>query len=359
MKIALDARPLTHELSGIGRYTAEILKRIAPQCTLELLSDEPLKTKIEPAHTHRIQRYSLPYSLSKLVWQQQQVPCAIRQIQADLFWSPRHHLPLFGCKKIPMILTIHDLVYRKMPETMKRSNWALEKLLLAASVKRADHVIAVSQATKQALIEELKTPENKITVIHSGYFSAQHADLPKREKPYILFLGTLEPRKNIERLIDAYLSLPQNLQDSHDLVLAGGLGWRSESLISKINAHPTKIHAIGFINDAEAATLLRHATCFAFPSLYEGFGLPILEAMNLDCPVLTSTDPACMEVSGNAALHVDPLSIESIAHGLQSLLESTTLRQELIQKGKVNLQRFSWDMSAQKHLEIFQNALCS
>ena len=354
MNIALDARPLSHSLSGIGRYTAEILKRIAPQCNLQLLTDEPLRTKISPACEQLIKRHSLPYSLSKLLWQQQQIPQALKKEMPDVFWSPRHHLPLFGCKKIPMVLTIHDLVYRKMPETMKRSNWAMEKLLLSASTRRADHIIAVSHATKQSLIEELKVPEHKISVIHSGYAEPVSIDFPMRAKPYILFLGTLEPRKNIERLIDAYLTLPHDLQAKYDLVLAGGLGWKSETLQAKIAAHSHNIDALGFVDDATAAGLMKQARCFAFPSLYEGFGLPILEAMCLDCPVLTSTDPACMEVSGDAALHIDPLSVGSTAQGLQKILEDGVLRETLIHKGRNNLQRFSWDVAAEQHLAVFQ-----
>jgi glycosyltransferase involved in cell wall biosynthesis len=357
MKLTLDARPLSHSLSGIGRYTTEILKRIAPQCNLQMLTDEPLKTKIRPAGEKLIQRHKLPYSLSKLLWQQQQIPQALKKEMPDVFWSPRHHLPLFGCKKIPMVLTIHDLVYRKMPETMKRSNWAMEKLLLAASTRRANHIIAVSHATKQSLIEELNVPEHKISVIHSAYVEPARVDLPQRAKPYILFLGTLEPRKNIERLIDAYLALPLYLQEKYDLVLAGNLGWKSEKLQAKIAAHANKIDTIGFVEDAVAVGLLSQARCFAFPSLYEGFGLPLLEAMRFDCPVLTSTDPACMEVSGDAALHIDPLSVDSIAQGLQKILEDDLLCETLIQNGRANLQRFSWDISADQHLKVFKDIM--
>ena len=110
---------------------------------------------------------------------------------------------------------------------------------------------------------------------------------------------------------------------------------------------------LGYVNDAQIYNLYKQATLFAFPSLYEGFGLPILEAMSLGCPVLTSTDPACVEVSGNAAIQADPLSIEAIAEGLQSLLKQIPLRQNLIQKGYENIKRFSWDRSAQEHLQVF------
>ncbi len=354
INLAIDARPLSLQPTGIGRYTEEILSRLQTQVDCSLFSDKNIITQLKNVRLYPFSGAHIPRRLKKSVlWQQLLLPKTLRQSRCDLFWSPRHHLPLLGCKKVPMVLTIHDLVYRKMPETMKRSNWILEKLLLAASVKRADHVIAISQATRQSLIEELKTPEHKISVIHSGYFQIPAVSAQARAKPYILFLGTLEPRKNIERLVDAYLGLPQYLQDEYDLVLAGGRGWKSETLFSKIATSP-HINALGFVNDIEAATLLRNATCFAFPSLYEGFGLPILEAMAAGTPVLTSNDPACVEVSGDAALHVDSLSVESISHHLQTLLEDAHLRQSLVQKGFENIKRFSWDTAAAAHLKVFQ-----
>lgn len=362
MKIAVDARPLSNPLSGIGRYTSQILKYLH-FLQADLLSDTAFRTQInsDTFFYREIRRYPVPYSLGKLLWQQMQLPYFISRQEPDLFWSPRHHLPLAGCKKIPMILTIHDLVYRKYPKTMKRSNWALEKLLLAASVKRASHIIAVSEATKNDLISGLHTPPEKITVIHSSYFMPENQidiDLISLgiHKPYILFLGTLEPRKNIERLVDAYLALPENIRHHYQLVLAGGAGWHSNVLRAKIAHVQTNQNIIltGYVNDAAAHTLLKNATCFAFPSLYEGFGLPILEAMHAGCPVLTSQDPACMEVSGGAALCIDPLSLNSITEGLQKILEDSNLRIILRNKGFENIKRFSWQRAAEQHLEVFK-----
>ena len=366
MKLAIDARPLSPKPTGIGRYTEQILLRIEAEADCQLFSDKDIVTQLHKAQLHPCAGLNIPKFLKRwLIWQQLLLPDVLKKANSDLFWSPRQQLPLLGCKKLPMILTIHDLVYHKMPETMRYSNYILEKLLLEKSLQRADHIIAISNATKQILIEDLHIPETKITLIHSGYVTLPAQTLLNLAtygitKPFILFLSTLEPRKNVDRLISAYLDLPADLQNQYQLVLAGNAGWKSEAIFKRIETLPKdKIVYLGYVNDALIYNLFKQATLFAFPSLYEGFGLPILEAMSLDCPVLTSTDPACVEVSGNAALHVDPLSIIEIQQGLKTLLENASFRKELIQKGKENIKRFSWDTSAQKHLALFKEVLIS
>lgn len=340
MKLAIDARPLAHPKSGIGRYTKEIIDHLPKEVLLQLYSDQESGQK-------------------SILWQQFALPKLLQHNHPNLFWSPRHHLPLRGCNNIPMVLTIHDLVYRKAPKTMRFSRFLIEKFLLAKSVKHADHIIAVSEATKKDLISELKVSAEKITVIHSGYIKPvleNRAHFPNLNKPYILFLGTLEPRKNLERLLAAYLQLPQALQETYDLVLAGGPGWKSKSLLHKIHSLPN-VHYLGPVSDVEIFSLFKNAACFAFPSLYEGFGLPILEAMSMGTPVLTSNDPACREVAGDAAVFVDPLSVEHIRVGLKTLLEDKILQTDLRERGFKNMQRFSWDKAAKEHLKVFQQVL--
>lgn len=364
MKIAVDARPLSPKPTGIGRYTEEILLHLENEIHCTLYSDKDILTHLKKAELHPSSGTTMPkYFKKSILWQQYLLPKMLKQSSFDLFWSPRHHLPLIGCNKIPMVLTIHDLVYRKHPETMKKTNWLLEKLLLAASVKRADHIITISHAIKQDLISELKTPAEKVTVIHSGYFKPQsEAQIELKtlgiHKPYILFLGTIEPRKNIERLLEAYLTLPQSLQNSYQLVLAGGGGWKNKKLLAKINSlSKDKVNYLGYVNNTEIYTLFKNATCFAFPSIYEGFGLPLLEAMSLGCPALTSQDPACMEISNDAAIHVNAFSIESINQGLEKILSNTKLREELRTKGFKNIKRFSWEKAAQAHVGIFKKVI--
>ncbi len=361
MKIAVDARPLSPRPTGIGRYTEQILLHLQDRVKWELLSDKAIFTQLKTAHCHPFCGLGIPRFFKRwLIWQQGLLPAVIRQTQADLFWSPRQQLPLFGASNVPMVLTIHDLVSHKMPETMRYSNYLLEKLLLEKSLRRANHIIAVSESTQKTLVETFAIPEKKITVIHHGY-TALPAQAPIDlqplgiTRPFILFLSTLEPRKNVDRLLSAYLALSPNLRDQYQLVLAGGVGWKSEPLLQRIQSlKDSGVVSLGYVNDALIYNLLKQATVFAFPSLYEGFGLPILEAMSMNCPVLTSTDPACVEVSGEAALHVDPLSVDALSNGLQKLLENPSLRQDLIQKGQQNLHRFAWQRSAEAHLAVFK-----
>jgi glycosyltransferase involved in cell wall biosynthesis len=349
MKIAIDARPLLQPVSGIGRYLSELLSRFPQYSDVEC----------ELLHEQSLPR-ALPGEASgKLLWQQWQLKSWLEVHTPDLFWSPRHHLPLIGCRKIPMILTIHDLVYRRHPHTMKKANWAMEKLLFAASVKRADHIITVSHATAEALQEDLHTPAAKISVIHSGYsitgtYPSVDLSVLGIVKPIILFVSSMEPRKNPARLLEAYLSLPAAVQAEYQLVFVGSAGWKSAAVLEKIRHQPaSSVLYLGHVDDACLNALFKAATCFAFPSLYEGFGLPILEAMSKGVPVLTSTDPACMEVAGNAALIVDPLSTEAIQAGLCTLLENAPLREDLRTKAYLNLKRFSWDDAARAHVDVF------
>lgn len=363
LKIAVDARPLNQTPTGIGRYTEEILSHLQNEMHIALYSNNQIVTRLQSAEIHnpKITFWS-KFLRNAILWQQFFLPQQLKKARVSLFWSPRHHLPLFGCKNIPMVLTIHDLVYRKHPETMKFSGYLLERLLLPASAKRAAHIITDSEASKKDLINELNIPTEKISVIHLGYHIPAKLkndfDLSAIgiDKPYVLFLGSIEPRKNAERLVEAYLNLPKSLQNSHQLILAGGKGWKSEALLKKIK-HLHNVRHLGYLKDNEVFALLQNATCFAFPSIYEGFGLPILEAMSMGTPVLTSQDPACVEVSGNAALLVDPFSTQSISEGLQEILENKSLREDLRSKGFENIKRFSWDEAATKHLAVFEQVI--
>lgn len=356
MKLGVDARPLSLHPTGIGRYTYEILSRLKNESLL-LYSDRPIHATAFPNAT-------VPFNphfplIKSVVWQQMFLPRQLKKTSPQLFWSPRHHLPLYGCNKTPKVVSIHDLVYLKFPHTMPQSRHLVEKLLLPASVKKAEHIITVSEASKQDLIQLLNIAQKKITVIHSGFSPLQAQDpshIRVIERPYIFFLGTLEPRKNIARLIQAYLALPSSFQKEYLLVLAGGRGWIDQTLFNTIKALEAKgkVRYLAYVETTQIDSLMQHAACFAFPSLYEGFGLPLLEAMRAGTPVLTSTDPACMEVSGSAALHADPYSVESITSALQAILENKMLRNTLVQKGYDNLKRFSWDRASLQHLKIFK-----
>lgn len=362
-KIGINALPLIYPITGIGRYTFEIIKQLSsyPEVELYLYTCCPLKVDVSALKNVRL--CLDPSSMNKKLWQQLKLGALIQRDQLHLFWSPRHHLPFFT-GTIPCVVTIHDLVYRKFPGTMRLLNLLSEKLLLHYSVKKAKQVITVSQATQKDLMAELAVPKKKISVIHSGYFEPPAHTLINLNslgitKPFVLFLGTLEPRKNIARLIDAFLALPLSLKKQYQLVLAGGIGWKSQEIQTRLNDPSTQgtLLYVGYVNDHEAYSLFKQAALFAFPSLYEGFGLPLLEAMNAETPILTSTDPACQEIAGDAAVCVNPYDIPGMSSALQEMLEHPELRARLTQKGRSRLQKFSWQASAQAHFEVFKKVL--
>src|SRR5581483_3970742 len=214
------------------------------------------------------------------------------------------------------------------------------------SVRRADHVLADSQATKEDLIALYGVQPDKVTVLLSGVhprfqpvrdpalLASVRARYGIGDAPFVLSVGTVQPRKNYERLMQALAALPATLRDIH-LVIAGGRGWLQGPIHAAVDALGLqgRVHFIGFADDADLPALYSAAKCFAFPSLYEGFGLPVLESMACGTPVVTSNVSSLVEVAGDATLLVDPLSVEQITEALTRLLSDSTLRTTLIERG--------------------------
>jgi glycosyltransferase involved in cell wall biosynthesis len=238
------------------------------------------------------------------------------------------------------------------------------------SVQRADHILADSQATKDDLIELYGLRPGKISVLLSGvdmHFSPVSLvsvlmTMRKKygigERPYILSVGTVQPRKNYVRLIQVLAHLRTQGYDI-SLVISGGHGWLEDPIYETIRVTNMQdfVHMIGFADDEDLPALYSGAECLAFPSLYEGFGLPVLEAMACHTPVLTSNISSLPEVAGDAALMVDPTDHKAIAHGLQKLLDDRTLRENLIKKGVERARQFTWERSARELRAIYTGLL--
>lgn len=367
LHIGVDARPLSMPLTGIGQYTFQLLKiltQLGHRWTL--YSHKPLLVSFTNQENIQYRTGDKNSCMMGAVWSQTMLPYLISQDQLDVFWSPRHHLPLLGNKKLPMVLTIHDIVYKLFSETVKRGNYFLESQLLPRSVKRANQIITVSETSKQDLITHLHTPAEKIKVIYPGLTEQAESALARTslvsigiEKPYILFLGTLEPRKNLSRLIEAYAQLPENLRNQYQLVLAGGHGWGDEDLpglVTKLQL-TGKVIMPGFISEQVRCTLLTHASLFTMPSLYEGFGSPVIEAMAAGIPVLTSSKGATAEVAQDAGILVDPYDTDQIKSGIEHLFSDDILRQQLIQQGIKRAKNFTWQSTAEKTLAIITKSI--
>nr|PZN53866.1 MAG: glycosyltransferase family 1 protein [Chloroflexota bacterium] len=264
------------------------------------------------------------------------------------------------------LLTVHDLSFVRVPETASPRLKAYLDVVVPRSVHRADHILADSQATKDDLVALYNTPPGKITVLLSGVDARfRREESPKRieavrakydlgQTPYLFSIGTVQPRKNYQRLIVALAALRG---EGHDiqLVIAGGKGWLDDPIYEamRVMAMEPYVRLIGFADDADLPALYSGALCFAFPSLYEGFGLPVLEAMACGTPVMTSNVSSLPEVAGDAALLVDPTDQEAITGALRRLIGDETLRQTLIARGYEQAARFSWTRAARELKNIY------
>lgn len=357
-RIGVDARPLTVSLSGIGRYTYEVLRRMADSGhQIYLYSERSIPEAHLPAGDFICRHGNIQRGFLASLFAQWQFPRWARTDSLDLFWSPRHHLPLL-LSAIPQVLTVHDMVWHRAPETMRKAGRLLDACLMPPSVRRAKTVIADSQATADDLNDVLGVPAGKMRVIHlASDLSGQHCG--EATPPYILFVGTLEPRKNLPRLLRAYAKLKQSDGIEHRLVLVGQAGWMRDDLHAMLAALAISddVTVTGFIDDGALIELYSQASMLAMPSLYEGFGLPLVEAMNFGVPLLTSNVASMPEVAADAAVLVDPVSEQSIYLGMRDVLLDNVRWQQLASAAQQRGAQFSWDAAAQQTLRVFDEVL--
>jgi len=277
----------------------------------------------------------------------------------DLLFVPAHVIPLIHPRSV---VTVHDLGYIYHPQAHRAFDRLYLDLSTRFNVSVASQVIADSEATKNDLIQRYRVPEERITVVYPGC-NLEPVDngwervreryrLPDR---YILHLGTLHPRKNILRLLEAFASLARDYPNLH-LVLAGKRGWLYEEIINKAEGLGGRVHFPGYIAPEDLPLLLRRAHLFILPSLYEGFGFPILEAMAAGTPVVCSNASALPEVAGDAALLFDPHDVEAMGETTRRVLEDEALRAELVERGLERAKIFSWERCARETLRVLEKA---
>ncbi|MBU1131397.1 glycosyltransferase family 4 protein [Patescibacteria group bacterium] len=371
MVIGIDIRTFViSQLTGIGIYTWEILNHLFKENTgtqYKLFYNQGFGRQIKQVqefknypnvslHYHRWPNKFLNFSLKYF-----KGPCLDELLGGtDIFWFPNLNFWQVSHKS-KTIITIHDLSFIRLPWAYSpKMRWWHKLIDLSEKLKSADKIIAVSANTKNDLIELYKLPQDKIEVIYSAVSAEPKANnlisikqkynLPNK---FILFLGTLEPRKNVEGIIQAFKSLNQI---DVDLVIAGGQGWLYKRIYQKANQSKLKnrIHFIGYIKPDDRFAFYKMAQALVWPSFYEGFGFPPLEAMSCGCPVITSANSSLPEVVGNAALLVDPYNINEISLAINQILTSSQLRQNLINKGYEQVKKFDWQTSAKKMAEVFR-----
>jgi alpha-1,3-rhamnosyl/mannosyltransferase len=259
-------------------------------------------------------------------------------------------------RRMKLTATIHDLTCWLMPEFHTEANIRADKTFADRILRRADGLIAVSENTRQDAIRLLGIAPDRIETIHSGvdqrYFDAQPSAIAHgRKRPYVLFVGAIEPRKNLDTLLNAWSSLSRDLREAFELVIAGPEGWGAEKTLARIQQEVTWL---GYVPEADLPSLVAGATAFVYPSLYEGFGFPVAQAMAAGVAVVTSNNSSLREIAGDAALLIDPKSASEIANALTRVLESESLRQDLGARGRMQAGQFRWETCAARSLEFFR-----
>jgi glycosyltransferase involved in cell wall biosynthesis len=279
----------------------------------------------------------------------------------DVFHATGFSLPPPG--PVPLVLTVHDVTFLTHPHWHTRANRIRASAAVLNAVSRGATVIAVSEYTRGQVEEHLGVPRERIEVIHEApdpvFASAGRQRIGRRAgRPYVLAVGSLEPRKNLVGLLEGMMLLPAALRRSFELLVVGPSGWRNQAIRESLRRarRRFKVRVLGYLSTAELMELYREATLFAYPSLIEGFGLPVLEAMACGAPVLASKRSSLPEVAGDAALLVDPEDPTAIAEGLERLLDDPQLRAEFIERGFDNLRRFSWDRCARETVAVYRRA---
>ncbi len=258
---------------------------------------------------------------------------------------------------LALTATLHDLTVWRMPHLHTSGNIAADKRYADHILRQASGLIAVSEHTRRDAIELLGLHPDRITTIHNGVAEAyfEPGEAVVRAKPYILHLGTIEPRKNIDTLLDAWLQLPRDLRDTHELVIAGPAGWASAPTIARLKTHPPGVTWLGYVPESALPGLIRGALALVYPSLYEGFGLPLAQAMACGTAAVTSNVSALPEVAGDAALLVEPQSASAIRNAMTRLIEDAELRRRLGEQGRTRAAlHFRWPINARKSIAFFE-----
>lgn len=365
MRIGIDARPLSYRLTGIGMYLKHLLDALQPASgghDVYLISNTHIDYDPANPRWHKVEG-RVSRKLTSTAWMQGCAPIIAMHLGLDLFWSPRHHLPLGLPPGIRTVVTIHDVVHRRYPQTMGLANLLVERLLMRVSLMRAQAVITDARSTQHDLQRWYHLPQDKLHCIHPGVplfakSSSAGSSLPNLPLKYLLFVGTLDPRKNFDRLFEAFGHLDPARRNLH-LVLVGARGWKNRAFLQRLEDSSLRpfVRVTGYLTRAQLAELYRHALCLVFPSLYEGFGFPILEAMALGTPVITSTVSCMPEVAGDAALLVDPRSPQAITAAMQRVITDGALRARLIAAGRRRVVQFSWQRCVQDTLRVMEKVM--
>lgn len=338
MKLIFDARVLSHKTyTGVENYTKNILQNITAR--LDVNSATPKTDNKYLAHlwTHFI----LPFKCG------------------DILFCPANIAPLFVPRSKKLVVTVHDVAFLSYPDSFSSLFRSYYQWLVPKVIHRADKIITISQASKKEILRYYPFAKNKIEVISLGLDNNFHLLPNIEQKNQILYVGSLNTRKNFTSVIQAFDQLPY---EQYQLVIVGNfssnfhLDKKTQDLLEKSKRNPN-IEFKSHISDNELTLLYNESKLFLFPSFYEGFGLPPLEAMACGTPVITSNLSSMPEVCGDAAIYIDPHSVEDISQKIQTILSNEALQQKLINKGLEHIKQFTWEKATDEHIKVFKEVL--
>lgn len=355
---------------GIGVYTSMLLQglRLLNQQIIPIMHKT---SSCQDAFTHMQPYYfKLPFAVSGLAATFFNVAtpgqARLRKF-IDVYHCTDYHQPLL--RHVPVVTTLHDAVFLQNPAWCRGRLRKLKNHVMRRAAERAEQVICVSHAAKHDVMQAFALAEDKISVIYHGVddFWSRPVTSAYREMVlrnfaikanYILYTGTIQPRKNVLRLLQAYQLLPQELRRLHQLVVVGKSGWDEPALqaLQKMSA-TGEVKWLGYVTHAQLRCLYQASRVFVLPSLYEGFGLPILEAFASKTPVITAHNSALKEISADAAVLIDPYDVSSLCKAMERVLTNAQLREELVTRGEMRAQQFSWKTCVAETLKVYQRVL--
>jgi glycosyltransferase involved in cell wall biosynthesis len=376
MRIAIDYSAAVNQRAGVGRLVRNqvlALAEVDPDNEYRLVYARPNQgthPQFPPARNFARQEVGLRERWLTIMWHRAKLPVPADWLSGpvDLYHSPDFVLP--PLRKARGILTVHDLAFLMRPECAHARLRAYLEEVVPRSVRRADYIIADSENTRNDLVVLLGVPHRKISVVPGGVeerfkpVTDRHAlqrvrqHLGLGDAPFILAIGVLEPRKNLNRLMDAFALLKQRGQvpPRLKLVLAGGKGWLFDGIFEHYGDSVVRHDIVlpGFVPDELLPAMYSAASVFAFPSLYEGFGLPLLEAMACGTPVVASRASCLPEVAEGASILIDPTDVEDLANALERALVDDRLRADLIERGTQRAAQYTWRRAAERLLDVYQ-----
>jgi glycosyltransferase involved in cell wall biosynthesis len=368
MHVGINALAVAERPHGVGTYIKQLVAALAAidsgedYTVFASQSGRPHLEAVAPKMRYEMAPANRPL---RLLWEQVQLPRLVKARKVDVFHGATFTLPLWKTSR--QVVSIHDMTFHLTPERHIAAKRYYFQQMIPRACHQADAVIAISESTKRDLVALLGVGEKKIFVVHHGVpggyrrvTDENRLEEVRRKlglrRPFILHVGMLEPRKNLKTLVEAYRSAA-DIHGQYDLVLAGGYGWGYEPLLAQIKGSGlTSIRVTGYVPEEDLPPLYSQAAVFVYPSVYEGFGLPVLEAMAFEVPVITSNVSSMPEVAGDAAALLAPEDVNGLVDAMRKVLGSRDLQTRMAAAGLARARTFTWEAAARKTLDVYRAA---